>query len=535
MKKTFIYKSAVMLLSVFLLTSCSIGTNPESSHAVPSESQIDMNSTADGDDVYFTVHAAWYWSWNELYDYFEGSDQGGAACFDADQGETIKLFERDSTTEITDWQTMISDGMYVIKYNSSGDIINRFIINMVKDDLSTVSTPSTASGTDESSPSQSLESSQISDSSHTVSDNTIHTKIKILAPADTSFLKTAISAYEKIHPSIEIEMVEANSDKNCSIINFLKSKKGTAEFPDIVLIDQMDLTPLYLSGLTADLSTFGAETLKNLFTASCWDGVTNKTAIMALPLDGTVSCLVSNTDILSTSGVTVPDTFNDLLHISSKIKSTLSGVYPVGLSIDGSNRSDLSELFISVLWSNGGQFLTEDLKSAAFNSEAGTHAMENIIRLKRNGYISKDWTSSQLYAGQTALSFVQNTQYNNILGKSAKFNFSVSLIPQICEQNDTYSVLHMNVLAVTSTENSAQTKSAYDFAKFCTTSKDYQLNHSTRQSTIPSLIEAQTDPQFASDGWQCFITQLQKSKCRPSVQGSHAINGYIYHAITIFR
>ncbi len=91
-----------------------------------------------------------------------------------------------------------------------------------------------------------------------------------------------------------------------------------------------------------------------------------------------------NQDILDSIGETAPETWEDFKRICEKATQDTDGDgvidqygYAVGLnSGDMSNLYMLNSYIYSLLWQAGGDIYTDDLKEAAFNSEAGIEAIE---------------------------------------------------------------------------------------------------------------------------------------------------------------
>lgn len=121
---------------------------------------------------------------------------------------------------------------------------------------------------------------------------------------------------------------------------------------------------------------------------------------MGMPMLTSSNPLICNKKAFEAIGETnYPKTWDDMLTLAPKFKE--KGIYVT--VYNGSPENALNMTFYPLLWQAGGQVFSDDLKEAAFNSEAGVKALEFLKTLVDNGYIEKDLISTTPAIEQSAL------------------------------------------------------------------------------------------------------------------------------------
>ncbi|MGF0018410.1 ABC transporter substrate-binding protein [Sporofaciens sp. SGI.106] len=155
------------------------------------------------------------------------------------------------------------------------------------------------------------------------------------------------------------------------------------DIPDIGYM-YAEMYPTYISaGAVADLTDLVTEDDYNEYLYI--DRGEMMGGLYGIPIvTGVPFVLYYNQDILDSLNETAPETWEDFARICEKATQDTDGDgkidqygYAVGLnSGDMSNLYMLNSYIYSLLWQAGGDIYADDLKSAAFNSDAGVEAIE---------------------------------------------------------------------------------------------------------------------------------------------------------------
>ena len=500
--KKFIYKITASTLAVMMLVSCS--KTPKTDDAVSSDSQ-----SADSIQEIWNIDPELYWSFSDLYDNAEISGKRGETALEAQNGESLKLFDQNGR-EIVDMDVRISDGQTLKKLDSDGNILREMLLKVENND----------SLFEQSDP------DNVTKDEPTAHDD--KNVITVLVPSGCEGIKEAARQYENKHEDIKIEIVEKDFKKEASVVNYLSDLKENDRLYDLVFLDQKHVASAYSKGLISDLSEFGANKLSDKFTSSCLDGVKIGDLTVALPVEATVSCFISNPDILSSCGISMPGSSDELLESCEKIRNYTGEVFPIGISCGEDYYDELSSLFLSYIWSMNSMF--SDNGSAAFSADDWNNFMGYINNLYSKGLISENYTPSQLFSGKTAFGFGSSSSYKNLFGSFAKYNFNCYPLSKVFSESY-ISELTLSVLALGKTDDQTKTAAAYDFAKFFALNRECVAQNCISRSTVPALISAQKTESFANDVWKTYIEQLENARCFTSFESNSVIKRYIYDAI----
>lgn len=500
--KKLIYKIMASTLAVMMLVSCS--KTPKPDDAVSSDSQ-----SSDSIQEIWNIDPELYWSFSDLYDNAEISGKLGETALVAQNGESLKLFDQNGC-EIIDMDVRISDGQTLKKLDSDGNILKDILIKVEDTD----------------SLSEQNDSDKVTKDEPSADDD--KNIITVLVPSGCEGIKEAAQQYENKHKNIKIDIVEKDFKKEASVVNYLSDLKENDRLFDLVFMNQKHVASAYSKGLISELSEFDANELSDKFTPSCLDGVKIGDSAIALPVEATVSCFISNPDILSSCDISMPGSSDELFESCEKIKNYTGEVFPIGISCGEDYYEELSSLFLSYIWSSNSIF--SDNGSVAFSADDWNNFMGYINNLYSKGLISENYTPSQLFSGKTAFGFGSSSSYKNLFGSLAKYNFNCYPFSKVLSESY-ISELTLSVLALGKTDDQTKTAAAYDFAKFFALNRDCVAQNCISRSTVPALISAQKTESFANDVWKTYIEQLEHARCFTSFEANSVIKRYIYDAI----
>ncbi len=493
--------SVMLVLIISLLSMAGCRDNVQTPEP---DTNTDTSSVVKEDGV-IDFERLGLWDYNDLSDYLESETKSGKFFFSTEEGEYIKLFSDDTfSSVITDYKTLLTHEMMVQKFDKSGKVIATYRFPDAPE--SSIENSSDISSID---PAQKI-------------------TLTVWGDLNDRTLKEAVDEYNKTSPAYQVKIVSA-PDGN--VLGKLKSTKAKGENPDIVCLDSTDILLGANQGLVADLSSFGVAQNESLFTPVAFDAMRNGSAVYGLPLYAETTCLAYNLDIFKFSKIEdAPETYDELLEDAKRITETYSDKNaPIGL-FETKDKNAVADTFISWLYRCGGTLLSNDNKSAEFDSAMGERALTLIADLYKQNLASDKWTSQEFYSGKTTIYEVSSSRYNGTFGGGAKANFEAAELPSITSgYNPT--TCKVSGYAAVKQEDIQKMMGAYDFIVYYCTDKQYQINYATRNSKIPCHKKAQNDNAFDNDNMEVFIDTLEDAKCTPSFGGSDIIKEYIADAV----
>lgn len=201
------------------------------------------------------------------------------------------------------------------------------------------------------------------------------------------------------------------------------SALNNGEGPDVGYMYN-EMFPTYIdSGAVEDMSEYvtdeDKEEYKYLANGYMMDGQYGWPIVTGVPF-----ILYYNTDILAELGEQPPETWDDFVRICKKATKDTDGdgeIDQYGYAT-GMNTSDvgavqvLNAYYYSALWQNGGQIYEDDLKSVAFNNEAGKEAMtwlQELTQYMNQDFMSQSWSeafANVFGAGKAAFGVYRSSQ-----------------------------------------------------------------------------------------------------------------------------
>jgi multiple sugar transport system substrate-binding protein len=153
------------------------------------------------------------------------------------------------------------------------------------------------------------------------------------------------------------------------------------------------------------------------------------------------------------------------------------------------------------LWQAGGEFLTEDLTQAAFNTEAGQEALQYWLDLIDSGaYAISDWG---LFGQGQSCMVMDGSWMVGVFADSAPFEFSVAPMPYPAGGQPATNMggEHIFILA----DDEARQQAAWDFIAWFT-SPEVQVEWDMETGFTPIRDAVATD--------QSYLTFLQENEPR---------------------
>lgn len=161
-------------------------------------------------------------------------------------------------------------------------------------------------------------------------------------------VELAVPGFEKEHPDIDVEVVNAgsSSDEYQALDNAIQAGSGV---PDLVMFEYFAVPYFAVPGKLADLGPLGADELADDFVPSAWNNVTMDDAVYALPSDYGPAVLFWNKAVFAEAGIDEPPaTWDEYYEDAKKIRA---------LGPDHYITQDSNDLFflLSLIWQAGGR------------------------------------------------------------------------------------------------------------------------------------------------------------------------------------
>lgn len=199
---------------------------------------------------------------------------------------------------------------------------------------------------------------------------------------DVAMWQEIVASFRSKYPDVEIDVQllpwEGREDK-------LSTAAAAGATPDVCYLNE-DYIPTYGPNYLEPLNDALADELPD-FVDNIKGNLTLENNLYAAPILGTVTSLVYNTKLFSQLGVTtLPTTWDEILEIGPAFKE--AGVFAT--EYDGAVDGAPNLSFYPLLWQAGGDVLNEEGTQAIINSPEGLEALNFVVKLFNEGFVSED-------------------------------------------------------------------------------------------------------------------------------------------------
>lgn len=212
-----------------------------------------------------------------------------------------------------------------------------------------------------------------------------------------------VEAFHKQYTKVDVTVtVQPWADRDTKLTTAIAGGNG----PDVVYLIPDQLPGYAQNGSLTDVSDVVASD-KSDFRPNALEAMTFNGTLYGVPiLMGGTGTLI-NKKVMADAGITkMPVTWDDMLAIAPTLKA--KGYYLTEYTADPAQTLNLT--FYPLLWEAGGDVLSSDRKSAAFNSSAGVAALTYVKQLVDGGYVptapltkSPPTESDPMVAGKVAV------------------------------------------------------------------------------------------------------------------------------------
>jgi multiple sugar transport system substrate-binding protein len=245
-----------------------------------------------------------------------------------------------------------------------------------------------------------------------------------------------ISQFEASHKGVT---VKANFVPYEQMFTNIDAQLSAGNAPDVFRAGYGQIGGYAQQGQLLDLSSYFSSSESGAFIPAFWEAVKYDGKPYGVPQETDTSAIVYNKSMMSDAGYTTfPDSLDNAWSWEefSAILSTLRGKLPAAKYPFVDNWQQYgSPRWLTWLFNAGGRLLSEDLKSSAIQSAAGTKALDYTKEFFTKKYVpANSSTKSNAYAdttwlaGTTAMVSAGNFLLPEFV--SAKFEWGVTYLPK---------------------------------------------------------------------------------------------------------
>lgn len=356
-------------------------------------------------------------------------------------------------------------------------------------------------------------------------------------------LQKYLDEYSKLHPNIQFVKQVVKYDEYADKLKVLYDA-GTA--PDIYQIysnwgvnyvkdDMLDAVP-------ADVEK---DVQQNYVSST---GATINGKLRGIPTEINDYTLLYNKDLFKAAGIVdaagnpvAPKTWNDVVTDAAKLtkKDAKGNITQYGFAVLKDNDWQVVDPFLSLLYSNGGQYLSSDLSKSLFNSPAGVQALNAQLQLFKNG--STDLQSNFFDFSKGTVGMVVSPPWPKATFAKdfgAKFQSSVGVTPLPPLGTKQASLGYSWFMGVMN--SSTHKQEAWDFLRWFTS--DIQPSTGTTRygdllanviGSIPSRkVDVTKHQDVLGDFFtKPFVDQLTNAQAEPNVTQSNTIKTTLMNEI----
>ncbi len=237
---------------------------------------------------------------------------------------------------------------------------------------------------------------------------------------------TLIAGFERQHPEIDVQMEQLTWQSGLEKIT---AAIASGNVPDLCELGSTWMPRMLASGALSDWSG-GVGDLRP--TLRGWEMCSIGDAAYGLPWVMGTRALFYNKTLLARAGLDStrpPETWEELRAAAAAIQKLGGGVH--GYGVQSGERYVLFKKFMPFAWGNGGRILSDDLKSAAFDSPRNREALEFYLGLREVGLMDRqDVLDREFKEGHLGLEISGAWLFKAIARDAPGLRYGVALVPR---------------------------------------------------------------------------------------------------------
>jgi len=332
-------------------------------------------------------------------------------------------------------------------------------------------------------------------------------------------IQALVDRYNAEHPDVVIENVFVGWGE---LLPKLQLAVTGGDTPDLAAADMIWMPYLANSGALVPLDSFieASEVALEDFYPALLAVNTYDDQLYGLPVSTNNLELFINSDLFEAAGLdpaAPPTTWAELQDAAVQCANPEQGV--VGMELYTQPGEGLTWQYQVYLWQAGGEFLTEDLTAAAFNSEAGLQALNYWLDLIDSGaYTLSEWG---LFGQGQACMVMDGSWMVGIWAETAPFEWTTAPmpIPEGGEPATNMGGEHIFIMA----QDEAKQQAAWDFINWFT-SPEIQLEWDQETGFMPIRDSVATNEAYRAWVEETeprllpFVEMQQYARNRPPVE-----------------
>lgn len=310
--------------------------------------------------------------------------------------------------------------------------------------------------------------------------------------------------------------------------------------PDVALFQGQNIPVEYaMRGAVYDLKNFSdLEDVLKRFKPSSYESFKYEGGLYALPETQTFSMMFYRSDILNDLQIKVPNTWDDLYSALAKLQTNhLSISVPTPFS-GGAGTTGLNQIYMMLLYQNGGSLYAEDGKATALSDENGVAAFTQWVNLYTKYKIPQTTNIlTRFRTGESPLVISDYTFYNQLQigAPEIEGKWDIAPVPAMVMDDGTLNRSQAsNGSSCLIFSNSKDKASSWEFLKWWTsadTQADYGIEIEALQGASARWATANTEA-FTRLPWAKRISTVIESQW-DNVKGVPQVAGGYYTARSI--
>jgi len=128
-----------------------------------------------------------------------------------------------------------------------------------------------------------------------------------------------VDLFNNTHEDVQICWTNAGQG-NDEYTKFSTAVESGSGAPDVIMLESEVLSSFTIRDALVDLTEYGANDVKDDYTAGSWKDVSSGSAVYAIPVDGGPMGMLYRKDILDKYGIEVPTTWDEFADAAQKLK-----------------------------------------------------------------------------------------------------------------------------------------------------------------------------------------------------------------------
>ena len=223
-------------------------------------------------------------------------------------------------------------------------------------------------------------------------------------------MQALLDEYMALNPNVTIEYQAVTFDQ---LLTKITTARAAGISPDIYHIYNLWMPDFVKGGMLAAPSDDIVAEIRAAYSEGSAGAVTVNNQVWGYPTEINTYQLLYNKKMFADAGITkAPETFDELKDDACKltVKNADGTIVHTGMAVMPGWDSGVVHPFLSLLWSNGGEYLSPDLSKSVFNSPEGQATLNLYMDLIKQGCIDPGLGGSfnDFVTGKSAMIIMAN-------------------------------------------------------------------------------------------------------------------------------